>query len=199
MYPNKKISEAVKILNQGGIIIFPTDTAFGIGCRMDDEKAVERLFKIRERPLTQPTPVLISGLDMARKYLKPLPVPVINKLINSYWPGALTIVLPCLTRKVPALVRGNTGTLGVRMPDHQIALELIKQIDVPLLGPSANLHGDKTPYSYDELNKELIKKIDFVLKGICPVKQASTVINCTKKPWQILRQGVVKIDLNLIS
>ena len=87
-----QIDRAIKILNNGGIIIFPTDTAFGIGCRMDNFHAVERLFKLRRRPVTQATPVLVSSMDMAEYYLySPLPDNV-RHLMKKYWPGPLTIV-----------------------------------------------------------------------------------------------------------
>src|ERR1035437_3948795 len=90
---NNQIDEAVKILNQGGIVIFPTDTVFGIGCRIDDENVTKRLFKIRKRPESQAIPVLVSDLEMAKKYVQEVSEDVINKLITPYWPGALTIVL----------------------------------------------------------------------------------------------------------
>lgn len=186
------IQKAINILNQGGIIIFPTDTAIGIGCRIDNEKAINKLFQIRKRPSTRATPVLVSGPGMAQKYMKPFTPEIKDNLISKYWPGALTIVYPCKTELVPALVRGGTGTLGVRMPNQQDVLSVIEGIGVPLLGPSANFHGEETPYQISELNINLIKQVDFILKGNCKLHQASTVIDCSVKPWKILRQGAVK-------
>src|ERR1700683_1576775 len=95
------VAKAVQILKDGGVVIFPTDTAFGIGCRIGDGSAVKRLFSIRKRPETQATPVLVSSLHMAQQYLKQVPQEVINKLMEPYWPGALTIVLRCKTDVVP--------------------------------------------------------------------------------------------------
>lgn len=188
-----KVQQAVEILNQGGIIIYPTDTAFGIGCRMDDEKAVERLFSIRRRPESQPTPVLVDSIGMAEEYLTDIPKEVREKLIDKYWPGALTIILHSIEVKVPELVRGGTNTLGVRMPNHEIALAIIEGIGVPLVGPSANFHGESTPYMSEDIKSEIKKMVDFVVPGECPVKQPSTVIDCTVKPWKIIRQGAVVI------
>ncbi len=190
-----QIIQAIKILNQGGIIIFPTDTAFGIGCRIDDDKAIQRLFQIRKRPAIQATPVLIENLSMTPKYLQPIPQEVIDKLINKYWPGALTIILPCHKNIIPNMVRGGTGNLGIRMPNHRIILDIIKNICVPILGPSANFHGDKTPYFFKDLDKQLIKQVDFVIKGKCSIKQASTVIDCSIKPWKIIRKGAIDLDI----
>ncbi|HZE87551.1 MAG TPA: L-threonylcarbamoyladenylate synthase [Methylomirabilota bacterium] len=191
---DEQIAQAVRVFKQGGIVIFPTDTAFGIGCRMDDEQAVRRLFRIRKRPETQAVPVLIDSLEMIKEYIEPISNEVKQKLIAHYWPGALTIILPCHPEKVPVLVRGGTKTLGIRMPNHPVALELINAVGVPLLGPSANFHGDPTPYSFFEVNEELQEQVDYVLPGECFSKQPSTVIDCSIIPWEILRKGAVKVD-----
>lgn len=192
---NDHIKEAIKIAQQGGVIIFPTDTAFGIGCRMDDEPAITRLFQIRKRPETQATPVLVSNFAMAQRYLQPIPHIVKEKLIDEYWPGALTIVLPAQTDKVPELVRGKGSNLGVRMPNHPIALKIVEEVGVPLLGPSANFHGGKTPYTFEELDQELVKLVDYVVPGECSVKEASTVIDCSVNPWKVLREGAIKVSI----
>lgn len=192
---NDKIKKAVEVLKNGGIVIFPTDTAFGIGCRIDDKKAVERLFQIRRRPKTQSVPVLADTVKMAQDYLMPIPKDIIDKLIEPFWPGALTIVLQAKTDKVLSLVRAGGQTLGVRIPNHPIARKLIREVGVPILGPSANFHGEKTPYKFEELDQELIKLVDYVVPGECFICQSSTVIDCTKKPWKILRGGAIKIDL----
>jgi len=192
---DEKVLEAARILEQGGVVIFPTDTAFGIGCRIDDKIAVQRLFDIRKRPPTQATPVLVDTVKMAQDYLESVPQHVIQKLIEPYWPGALTIVLKARTDKVPELVRGSTDTLGVRIPNHPIARQLIREGGVPILGPSANFHGERTPYSFEELDPELVKLVDYVVPGECTIKQASTVIDCSISPWKILRQGAITIDL----
>lgn len=191
----EEIKQAIKILKEGGIVIFPTDTAFGIGCRIDDEEAIKRLFTIRKRPQTQATPVLVDTVKMAQEFVQPIPKDVVDRLIEPYWPGALTIILPCLTDKVPALVRGGGRTLGVRIPNHPTTRAIIQGVGVPILGPSANFHGEATLYSFESLSKELIQQVDFVVPGECTVKQASTVIDCSKSPWQIIRQGAVKIEL----
>ena len=194
-FMNKQISEAVRILNNGGIIVFPTDTAFGIGCRIDNKKAIEKLFKLRRRPQNQPAPVLVANLEMAKEYVKEITDEVITKLINPYWPGALTIVLQCRISKVPELVRGGGNTIGLRMPNNNLVLALINRAGVPVLGPSANFHGEKTPFSIKDLNPELVKLADYVLDGECLFNNISTVIDVTKKPWRILRQGQLEIKI----
>lgn len=190
-----EISKAIRILKDGGIVIFPTDTAFGIGCRIDDEDAVKRLFAVRKRPENKAVPVLVSSFHMAQEYLQEVPQDVIEKLVNPYWPGALTIVLKSKTEKIPLLVRGGTNTLGVRVPDHLTTLALINGVGIPLVGTSANFAGEQTPYTFEDLDKELVKMVDFVVPGECHTKQASTVIDCTVKPWKILRQGHIRLKI----
>lgn len=191
---DQRIQEAIKILKNGGIVIFPTDTAFGIGCRIDDVKAIERLFKIRKRPKNQAVPVLVDTVRMAQDYLLAIPKDAIDKLIEPYWPGALTIVLPCKTNKVPTLVRGGGQTLGVRIPNHSLARALIQGVGVPILGPSANFHGGKTPYKFEDLDQRLVKLVDYVVPGECSICKESTVIDCSKKPWRILREGAISLS-----
>jgi L-threonylcarbamoyladenylate synthase len=192
---NDQINKTVKVLNQGGIVIFPTDTAFGIGCRIDNENAVRKLFKIRNRPEFQPAPILVSDLEMARDYVQEVPEKVVQNLVNPYWPGALTIVLKAKIDKIPGLVRGNGDTIGIRMPNHQAILEIIKEVGVPILGPSANFHGADTPYEFKDLDLRLTSLVDYVVEGECSVKNASTVIDCTQTPWKILRQGAISVNI----
>jgi L-threonylcarbamoyladenylate synthase len=190
-----QIKEAVEVLKQGGIVIFPTDTAYGIGCRIDSPSSVERLFRIRKRPLSQPTPVLFNNTKLIKNYVSEIPKDVELKLMDKFWPGGLTIILPCKTDNVPELVRGNNNTLGVRIPDNNIILSIIENLNIGVLGPSANFHGGKTPYYFSDLDPKLVNLVDYVVEGECKLKQQSTVVDVTVQPWKILRQGAVKIDL----
>jgi len=190
---NEEITNAIRILKQGGIVIFPTDTAFAIGCNVSDEKAVSRLFALRRRAETQAVPVLIDSIEMAKKYATDIPGDVIEKLINIYWPGALTIILPCKTEHVPLMIRGGGNTLGLRMPNNSIAQMIIQGVGEGIVGCSANFSGEKTPYAFEELNPELVNLVDYVVPGVITLKQTSTVIDCTVSPWNVLREGPVKI------
>lgn len=189
-----QVNRAVDILSSSGIIIFPTDTVFGMGCRIDKALAIKKLFEIRNRPLSQATPVLVDGIEMAKEYVKRIPDDVLE-LMRKYWPGGLTIILPAQVDKVNSLVRGGTDNIGVRIPDNDIIISIIKTVGVPILGPSANFHKDPTPYEFRDLNPKLVGIVDFVVEGECKTKQASTVIDCTKNPWKILRHGAVSINI----
>lgn len=185
------LEQAIKVIKEGGIVIFPTDTAFGIGCRIDNEASVKRLFEIRKRPEVKAVPVLFDSVKRVREYTLPFSLEV-EDIMSKYWPGALTLILPCNISKVPGLVRGGGQTLGARVPEHDLVLGLIKGADIPITGPSANFAGEKTPFVFEALDKALIKLVDFVLEGKTKgLNSASTVIDCTKNPWEKIRQGSV--------
>lgn len=188
-----RVKKAIGVLRQGGIVIFPTDTAFGIGCRIDNEEAVKRLFKIRKRPSNKAVPVLFSNINMVKKYIKGI-TPEMEKLMKKYWPGALTLVLHSNRVNAPLLVRGGGETLGVRIPDNKVIREIISEVGVPILGPSANFAGGKTPFKFKDLEQKLVDLVDYVLTEDASLgKNVSTVIDCTVTPWKIVRQGAVTI------
>lgn len=184
------IQKAVKILEDGGIIIYPTDTAFGIGCRIDRSESVDRLFRLRKRPMTQAMPVLVDSKEMALAYLDH-PKDIVRRLMDKYWPGALTIIAPCKAYRIYSPIRGGGKTVGVRIPDHKTTLALIHGVGVPILGPSANFHGKKTPFRFEDLDPELMKHVDYIISGTCTSAAASTVVDCTTIPAVILRQGAI--------
>jgi L-threonylcarbamoyladenylate synthase len=189
---SKIITAAVDSLNRGGIIIFPTDTAFGIGCRLDKTDSVDRLFALRKRPLTQATPVLVSSVAMALEYYNQ-PSEIIRTLAEKYWPGALTIVAGCKTDLVYPPVRGNGPSIGLRMPNHPLILEIIRRVGVPVLGPSANFHNALTPHAFTDLDPELIRLVDIVVPGVCTTGGVSTVVDCSDGSVKVIRPGAIAI------
>jgi L-threonylcarbamoyladenylate synthase len=196
---NEEIRQAITILKQGGIVIYPTDTAFGIGCKVSDQDAVQRLFTLRRRELTKAVPVLIDGKEMARRYTGTIDEEIVEQLIAPYWPGALTIIFPCISPSVSPLICGKGTTIGLRMPKHPIPLALIKGIKEGIVGCSANFAGEQTPFAFEQLNKKLLKQVDFVVHGNTGEKNvASTVIDCSVHPWRILRKGAIALSLQVV-
>lgn len=186
------VLQAISALQNGGVIIYPTDTAFAIGCRMDDTSAVDRLFRIRKRPILQATPVLVSSESQALTYFDH-PKDIVRHMMQKYWPGALTIVSTCYKNLVYSPIRGDGENIGLRMPNHQTALAIIKGAGVPVLGPSANFHGLPTPYIYENLDPELVQLVDVVVPGVCNVGVASTVVDVSGEVPKIIRQGAVTL------
>ena len=192
------IANAIRVVNEGGIIIYPTDTAFGIGCRIDNEKSVDKLFRIRKRPLAQATPVLVSSATQALAYLD-APKDIVRHLMEAYWPGALTIIARCKTELIYSPIRGGTDAIGVREPDHDIARAIIGGVGVPILGPSANFHGEKTPFTFEDLDPQLVALADFTVPGQCFAGNVSTVLDTTTYPISIKRQGAVVIPPEVLQ
>lgn len=187
--------EAIGILKKGGIVIFPTDTACGIGCGLDYPESISRLFSLRKRPKDKAMPLLVSSIEMAIPYFaSPLPDNV-RHLMKSRWPGALTIVYYANTEKITPLVRGGGKTIGLRMPDHPVTRKLIEGMSMPILGSSANFHREKTPFRSQDVDPRLISLADGIVEGEGRSGNISTVIDCTTTPWKIVRQGAVTILL----
>lgn len=185
-----KASEELKNRKVG---IFPTDTAFGIGCRMDDEDAIKRVYELRRRPFEKALIVLVDSIITVEKYCE-IPDGAWD-LMKKYWPGGLTIILPCKTNLVLPTVRANGNTLAVRFPKHSLILDIIKGVGVPIVAPSANRSGGETPLSLEDVDKTLLEDVDFVFGGVCTIKGVSTIIDATIEPFKIVRQGVVNVDL----
>lgn len=185
--------KAIEVLKNGGVVIFPTDTAYGIGCRMDDETAVKRVFDIKKRLLDNALLVLVDSIEMAEKYVMFYHRSLI--FVKKYWPGGLTVFLPCKKELVPSIVRAGADILAVRFPKHKIIEQIIHEVGVPIIATSANISGESTPYSLDQVDKKLIDQVDYVMDGECTYKQESTIVDCTVNPWKIVRSGAVEIEL----
>jgi L-threonylcarbamoyladenylate synthase len=186
------IQKAISILNAGGIVVFPTDTAFGVGCRIDMSGAIGRIFQIRNRPTTQALPVLVGSIDQALAYFTH-PSDIVRHLMKTYWPGALTIVDTCKKELIDSPIRAGGETVGLRWPDHPIPQALIEGVGVPIVGPSANFHGKSTPFQFTALDPEFITLVDFVIPGDCIGTLSSTVVDCSRDPYTIIRQGAVTL------
>ncbi len=178
---SQEIEKAVEVLKKGGVIIFPTDTVYGMGCRFDNKSAIARIRNIKGS--NQEFPLLISNIDQSHHIVKINDVA--KNLAQRFWPGGLTIIV----EKASGL-----GKIGIRIPSHKIPLTLIEKIGVPIIGTSANFHGQKSPTSYEDLDKRLISMVDFVVHGECDKKIQSTVVDSTTLPVRILRRGAVDVS-----
>jgi len=181
---------AIEALSQGAIVAFPTDTVYGLGCRIDDERAVRRIYEIKARPLTEPLPILLADLDQLTEYVAMVPE-VARTLSRQFWPGPLTLVLMRSSR-VNALVAGGGPTVAVRLPHHPIPRALARGIGVPIIGTSANSHGRPAPVTARHVLFDLGDKIDLVLDGgRTPIGVESTVVDVTGPALRILRVGAI--------
>ncbi len=180
------INNAATLLRKGGLVAFPTETVYGIGAHYLDKKAIERLYKIKKRPKNKPFTVHIAGFE-ALKGLKICLSGHAERVINRFWPGPLTVVT----------FNKKKEKIGIRMPRNKIALELINTASFPIVAPSANMSGKKAPTSAKEVMDSFSGSIDMILDGgKTDIGIESTVIDVTKEPFKILRQGALsKEDL----
>lgn len=181
--PDKKIiTEAAKIIREGGLVIFPTETVYGIAANLLDEKALERLYRVKARPGGKPFTVHISDLNMIRD-MGCVITGTAEKLVAEFWPGPLTIIL-----------KSHKGQkIGFRMPASKTALELIKASGVPVVAPSANLSGRAAPVTAEDAMADLGDKIDMVIDGgRTGIGFESTVVDLTVDPFKVLREGAIK-------
>ncbi|MDP3488420.1 MAG: L-threonylcarbamoyladenylate synthase [Bacillota bacterium] len=191
---DEAIAQAARILKSEGIVAFPTETVYGLGARFDSEKAIERIFVAKGRPDDNPLIVHISHPDELSVIVTEVPA-IAERLILSFWPGPLTIVLP-KAPIVPKIATGGLNTVGVRMPAHPMALALIRAVGVPLVAPSANLSGRPSPTSALHVKDDLAGRIDAILDGgDTEVGLESTVVSVAKNRITILRPGSVTREM----
>ena len=192
-YTKENIALAARILREGGLVAFPTETVYGLGANALDPEAVGRIYDAKGRPGDNPMIVHIArASDIGQ--LTPRLNPDIIKLIEHFWPGPLTLVLP---KKdiVPLRTTGGLQTVAVRMPDHSAALELIEAAGVPVAAPSANLSGKPSPTTAEHVIEDMLGKVDAILTGgDCRIGIESTVLDLSGPEPTILRPGIITQD-----
>ena len=182
------------ILRAGGIVAIPTETVYGLAASALDEKAVARIFAAKGRPSDNPLIVHISDLSQLSQLWESVPERALI-LARAFWPGPLTMVLP-KTPAVPECVSAGLPTVGVRMPAHPLALDVIRRAGVPLAAPSANASGRPSPTTAADVLQDMDGRIDAVLDGgACAVGVESTVVDLTGEHPRILRPGAVTLEM----
>lgn len=189
----EKIVLAAEILKSGGVVAFPTETVYGLGANGLDGQAVEKIFRAKGRPSDNPLILHVDSWQGVEKLVSTFPKEA-QILAEKFWPGPLTMVLP-KKNHIPSLVTAGLDTVAVRIPDHPVALELIKQTGIPLAAPSANLSGKPSPTSASHVVKDLWGKIDMIIDGgSTGIGLESTVIDLTGSLPLILRPGGVTLE-----
>lgn len=182
------LQDATQVLNSGGLVAFPTDTVYGVGALLDDPTAVERLFDAKDRPEDKPIPVLLADAGQLDRVADVVGAEALA-LVVRFWPGPLTVVVA--GRSGLPRPAAPQGTVGVRVPDHEFARRLLSAAG-PLAATSANLSGNPSPVTADEVSAELSGRIELILDGgRTPGGVASTVVDCSGDELRILRVGPI--------
>lgn len=177
---NQKIKKSVEILRNGGVIIFPTETVYGIGCAYDNQEAIDRIYKIKNRPKDKPLQILIADKKQLEDLTTDIPKEA-QEMIDKEWPGPITLILKVKNKN-------ENKTIGIRMPDHPIALQIIKELGKPMAATSANLSGEPAPITIEQVRI----KADLIIDGGKTEQGiASSVIDFTINPPKIIRKGIV--------
>ncbi len=192
--PTKEnIELAGRVIAEGGLVAFPTETVYGLGANALDPEAVKRVYEAKGRPSDNPMIVHISRASDIGQLTRMLSPDIVN-VIDNFWPGPLTIVVK---RKpnVPLTTTGGLETVGVRLPDNKIARDLIEASGVPIAAPSANLSGKPSPTKVEHVIEDLDGKVDIILKGDdCRVGIESTVLDMSGDELMILRPGLITAE-----
>ncbi|MFT4204872.1 MAG: L-threonylcarbamoyladenylate synthase [Chitinophagaceae bacterium] len=187
--PNRRnVKTIVECLLDGGVIIYPTDTIYGIGCDIFQQKAIERIARIKQQQVSKINLSFVcDSLSDLSKYTKSISTPLF-RLLKEYLPGPYTFILPA-SKEVPKILQSKKSTIGLRIPDNKIATTIVHDLSHPIL--SASLPGEMVEeYTDPELIYENFKDIvDIVIDGGIGGMVPSTVVDCTKEPYEIIRQG----------
>lgn len=184
------LKEPAQIIQEGGIVIFPTETVYGIGVNGLNETATKKLYEVKQRPINKPISLLVNSIEMIEKVAKDI-TEIEYDLIKRFLPGPLTIVLK---KKdiVPDIVTAGFDTIGIRMPENEIALKLIEYAGVPIATPSANISGRPSGTNLKAIMKDFNDKVDYFIDGgISKIGVASTIVQVVNDNPYILRKGKI--------
>jgi L-threonylcarbamoyladenylate synthase len=178
------------IVRKSGLVVFPTDTVYGIGCDPFNERALKKIYEVKERPQEKGIPVLVSSIDKAHELAHIHPA--CEELLKRHWPGALTVVVR-QKAKFPTVISPDE-TIALRMPNHPTALALIEEAGGAIATTSANISGEPPATTCEQAKKIFGSKIDaFIDGGVTPGGTASTVVDCTSDTIKVLREGPIQI------
>jgi len=184
------IGVAARILAEGGLVAFPTDTVYGVGAHAFQPNAVERIYTAKIRPPDKAIPILLARADDLALVAEGI-TETAWLLAETFWPGGLTLVLP-KKANVPDVISAGGPTVAVRVPDHPVPLALMAALGAPLAATSANLSGRPSPVTAQEVERELEGRIELILDGgRCPGGIPSTVLDLTTDPPSVLRAGAI--------
>jgi L-threonylcarbamoyladenylate synthase len=186
-------TEAAEFIKNGGIVAFPTETVYGLGANVFDERAIAKIFEAKQRPNDNPLIAHVGNIEDIKLLVSEINE-IANKFIEAFFPAPLTLVLP-KSEKVPLIATANLETIGVRMPRNKLALEFLQNCGTPLVAPSANLSGKPSPTTWHAVFEDLDGRIDCILQGeTTEIGLESTVVDCTSDVPLVLRVGAVALE-----
>ena len=193
MREKNDIAKAAAIIREGGLVVFPTETVYGLGANALDADAVKKIYALKGRPAASPLIVHVASIEQARELAAEWSSDA-ERLARQYWPGPLTIVVPKM-KAIPDEVTAGLVTVGLRMPRHPMALELLGAAGVPIAAPSANRFTQLSPTTAEHVREAFGAETPFLLDGgPCEVGLESTVIAVTRDGLEVLRPGMANVE-----
>lgn len=193
MVTEAEIQKAAEILRTGGLVVFPTETVYGLGANALDSSAVQKIFRLKGRPLSSPLIVHVENLEQARALAADWPKDA-ERLAQAYWPGPLTLVVP-KNPDIPDSVTAGLPTVGLRIPRHPVALALLHATGLPIAAPSANRFTQLSPTTAEHVREAFGDETPFLLDGgPCEVGIESTVLAITPDGLEVLRPGMAMVN-----
>lgn len=190
---NEELIDCVETLKKGGIIIFPTETVYGIGANAYCVDSVRKIYEIKKRPNEKPLSILVSNIDEISKYAV-ISNDIERKIISKFMPGPITVVLKKKSG-VFDYVSSGKDTIGVRIPDNNIILEILNKFNLPIVAPSANISGMPSGVDAVEIMKDFDGKVDICIdSGKAKLGEGSTIVQVIDNKPVILRQGKITLD-----
>lgn len=185
------LNTAAQIIRRGGLVGVPTETVYGLAGNGLDEAAVRQIYEVKGRPEVKPLALMIHDAGEIDRYCQAVPEAA-KALAARFWPGPLSIVLRARTDVVPEIVRAGGDTVSLRCPDHPLTLEALRLAGLPFAAPSANPSGQPSPKTAEEVCSYFAGRIDAVIDGgPCGLGRESTILDMSRAPWRILRQGAL--------
>lgn len=189
-FPERHIGNAAQLLADGQLVAFPTETVYGLGANALNAEAVRQIYLTKGRPSDNPLIVHIYAEEQAEQLAEV--GPLARKIMQAFWPGPLTLVLPAKPGILPAVTTGGLNTVGLRMPAHPAALQLLRETKLPVAAPSANLSGRPSPTESEHVLHDMQGKIPLIINGgECLAGLESTVLDLASPVPAILRPGVI--------
>ncbi|MBZ9685053.1 threonylcarbamoyl-AMP synthase [Clostridium estertheticum] len=187
------IDEAGLVIAEGGLVVFPTETVYGLGANALDTLAIEKIFKAKGRPQDNPLIVHVADFNI-EPLVRGIPC-IARQIMNEYWPGPITLIFN-KSDLIPITTSAGLDTVGIRMPSNLIARKLIEAAGTPIAAPSANISGRPSPTDVESCIEDLSGKIEYILGGEkSEVGLESTIVDCTCTPLCILRPGAITIEM----
>jgi len=184
----KKIKEIIEIFKKGGVIIFPTDTVYGMGADVKNEETINKVYQIKNRPKDKPLILFIEKKEEILKFVQKISLSA-QKLINDFWPGPLTLIFKA-SLSAPQSVVSKEGKIGIRLPAHKIPCEIIKGSRIFLATTSANISGEISPLNIEEISENLKRRVDLIIDGgETLLGEESTIVDVTFSPPLLIREG----------